>query len=100
MRLCLLVPGGLAGLRLTILFLQSSQGDMNSIVPAGSRVEITLIEARDLVAADWAGTSDPYVSVRYGNIKKRTKVCTPPNKTLVVDRSIVVIIALGAKVGT
>lgn len=34
------------------------------------------MEARDLVAADWGGTSDPYVSVRYGNIKKRTKVNT------------------------
>ncbi len=40
----------------------------------GAIVEIVLVEARDLVAADWGGTSDPYVSVRYGNIKKRTKV--------------------------
>ncbi len=40
----------------------------------GATVEVVLVEARDLVAADWGGTSDPYVSVRYGNIKKRTKV--------------------------
>lgn len=40
----------------------------------GGMVEVVLVEARDLVAADWGGTSDPYVSARYGNIKKRTKV--------------------------
>jgi hypothetical protein len=43
-------------------------------VGEGATVEVVLVEARDLVAADWGGTSDPYVSVRYGNIKKRTKV--------------------------
>jgi hypothetical protein len=37
-------------------------------------VEVVLVEARDLLAADWGGTSDPYVSVRYGQTKKRTKV--------------------------
>lgn len=40
----------------------------------GGTVEVVLVEARDLKAADWGGTSDPYVSARYGNIKKRTKV--------------------------
>ena len=39
-----------------------------------SMVEVVLIEAQDLVAADWGGTSDPYVSARYGNIKMCTKV--------------------------
>ncbi|KAL0906439.1 hypothetical protein M5K25_024934 [Dendrobium thyrsiflorum] len=37
-------------------------------------VEVVLIEARDLIAADLRGTSDPYVRVHYGNLKKRTKV--------------------------
>ncbi|KDP20126.1 hypothetical protein JCGZ_05895 [Jatropha curcas] len=37
-------------------------------------IEIVLIEARDLVAADLRGTSDPYVRVQYGDLKKRTKV--------------------------
>ncbi|KAK7358279.1 hypothetical protein VNO77_00206 [Canavalia gladiata] len=37
-------------------------------------IELVLIEARDLIAADLRGTSDPYVSVNYGNLKKRTKV--------------------------
>ncbi|GAV69274.1 C2 domain-containing protein [Cephalotus follicularis] len=37
-------------------------------------IELVLIEARDLVAADIRGTSDPYVRVQYGNLKKRTKV--------------------------
>jgi Ca2+-dependent lipid-binding protein len=33
-----------------------------------------IIEARDLIAADLRGTSDPYVRVHYGSKKKRTKV--------------------------
>lgn len=37
-------------------------------------IELVLIEARDLIAADLRGTSDPYVRVQYGNLKKRTKV--------------------------
>ncbi|CAL9059145.1 uncharacterized protein LOC135651753 isoform X1 [Musa acuminata AAA Group] len=37
-------------------------------------IELVLVEAKDLVAADIRGTSDPYVRVHYGNIKKRTKV--------------------------
>nr|CAB3472369.1 unnamed protein product [Digitaria exilis] len=37
-------------------------------------IELAILEARDLVAADLRGTSDPYVRVQYGNKKKRTKV--------------------------
>ncbi|KAK4844374.1 hypothetical protein QYF36_019394 [Acer negundo] len=37
-------------------------------------IELVLVEAKDLVAADLRGTSDPYVRVQYGNLKKRTKV--------------------------
>ena len=37
-------------------------------------IELVLIEARDLVAADIRGTSDPYVRVHYGSMKRRTKV--------------------------
>lgn len=37
-------------------------------------IKLVLIEARDLIAADLRGTSDPYVRVNYGNLKKRTKV--------------------------
>uniref|UniRef100_A0A5B6ZN48 Synaptotagmin-5-like n=1 Tax=Davidia involucrata TaxID=16924 RepID=A0A5B6ZN48_DAVIN len=37
-------------------------------------IELILIEAKDLVAADLRGTSDPYVRVHYGNMKRRTKV--------------------------
>ncbi|KAL8188597.1 hypothetical protein R6Q57_029885 [Mikania cordata] len=40
----------------------------------GGLIELVLIEGRDLVAADIRGTSDPYVRVRYGNLKRRTKV--------------------------
>jgi len=51
----------------TFVFLQ------NSPSRAGT-VELVLIEATDLVAADLRGTSDPYVRAQYGNLKKRTKV--------------------------
>ena len=37
-------------------------------------VKVVVVEAHDLVAIHWGGTSDPYVSVCYGNIKMRTKV--------------------------
>lgn len=37
-------------------------------------IELVLIEAKELIAADLRGTSDPYVRVQYGNLKKRTKV--------------------------
>ncbi|KAE9463915.1 hypothetical protein C3L33_04205, partial [Rhododendron williamsianum] len=37
-------------------------------------IELVLIEARDLVAADIRGTSDPYVRIHYGNRKRRTKM--------------------------
>lgn len=42
--------------------------------PANGWIELVLIEAKDLVAADLRGTSDPYVRVQYGKLKKRTKV--------------------------
>lgn len=37
-------------------------------------VELVIIEGKDLIAADLRGTSDPYVRVQYGNLKKKTKV--------------------------
>uniref|UniRef100_A0A6N2LBP3 C2 domain-containing protein n=1 Tax=Salix viminalis TaxID=40686 RepID=A0A6N2LBP3_SALVM len=37
-------------------------------------IELILVEAKDLIAADIIGTSDPYVRVQYGGLKKRTKV--------------------------
>jgi C2 domain len=37
-------------------------------------VELVIIEAKDLIAADIGGTSDPFVRVQYGNTKKQTKV--------------------------
>ena len=46
----------------------------NGSIGEGGMVEVMLVEARHLLAADWGGTSDPYVSVSYGNIKKHTKV--------------------------
>lgn len=65
-------------LRLQIQVTQKNdyEGNWNSPSRSFSAgwVELVLIEARDLVAADLRGTSDPYVRVQYGNSKKRTKV--------------------------
>lgn len=36
-------------------------------------IEFVLVEARDLVAADLSGTSDPFVVVKFGDIT-RTRV--------------------------
>ena len=38
-------------------------------------LELVLVEARDLIAADLCGTSDPFIIVQYGKQRKRTKVC-------------------------
>ncbi|XP_068638088.1 uncharacterized protein [Aristolochia californica] len=52
-----------------------SEGSQRSMKSQGNGwIELVLIEAKDLVAADLRGTSDPYVRVHYGNMKKRTKV--------------------------
>ncbi|KAG9131267.1 hypothetical protein Leryth_006119 [Lithospermum erythrorhizon] len=50
-------------------YLISSRGSL-----ANGWVEVVLIEAKDLVAADLRGTSDPYVRVQYGNSKRKTKI--------------------------
>ncbi|KAB2001339.1 hypothetical protein ES319_D12G295400v1 [Gossypium barbadense] len=50
------------------------EGSRGSSYSGNGWIELVLIEARDLVAADLRGTSDPYVRVQYGNLKRRTKV--------------------------
>ena len=35
---------------------------------------VTLVEARDLIAADLRGTSDPFVSLHYGDERQTTQV--------------------------
>ncbi|KAF8399118.1 hypothetical protein HHK36_014983 [Tetracentron sinense] len=51
------------------------EGSRGASVGSGNGwIELVLIEARHLIAADIRGTSDPYVRVHYGNKKKRTKV--------------------------
>lgn len=52
-----------------VLLKQTSSGRVEA-----TWIELVIIEARDLIAADLRGTSDPYVRVHYGSKKKRTKV--------------------------
>ncbi|KAL8124130.1 uncharacterized protein LOC141717975 [Apium graveolens] len=55
--------------------MDDNEGSRGSNGAAGSGlVEISLIEGRDLVAADIRGTSDPYVRLQYGNVTRKTKV--------------------------
>ncbi|KAL8141838.1 hypothetical protein V2J09_014870 [Rumex salicifolius] len=51
---------------------EGSKGSSN--ISGNGWIEVVLVEGKDLVAADLRGTSDPYVKVQYGSIKKRTKV--------------------------
>ncbi|GFP81834.1 synaptotagmin-5 [Phtheirospermum japonicum] len=51
---------------------ENSRGSHSSL--GNGWIELVLIEARDLVAADMRGTSDPFVRVHYGNLKRSTKV--------------------------
>ncbi|KAI8542902.1 hypothetical protein RHMOL_Rhmol08G0175700 [Rhododendron molle] len=54
--------------------IHDNEGSRGSISSSKGWIELTLIEARDLIAADIRGTSDPYVKLQYGNTKRRTKV--------------------------
>ncbi|KAL6556823.1 MYF24 [Orobanche hederae] len=51
---------------------ENSKGSHSSL--GNGWIELVLVEARDLVAADIRGTSDPFVKVHYGNLKRSTKV--------------------------
>ncbi|EEF30229.1 extended synaptotagmin-1 [Ricinus communis] len=69
------VSSGELRLQIEAVRVDDYEGSKGSI--AGSKngwIELVLIEAKDLIAADLRGTSDPYVRVQYGNLKKRTKV--------------------------
>lgn len=50
-----------------------SRGEHN-VDPEIGILEVVLIEARELVAADWRGTRDPFVSIQCGSRKWTTKV--------------------------
>ncbi|KAI4350900.1 hypothetical protein L6164_005305 [Bauhinia variegata] len=58
-------------LQIEAVRVDDQEGSMGS---GNGLIELVLIEAKDLIAADLRGTSDPYVRVHYGNSKKRTKV--------------------------
>ncbi|XP_015882982.2 synaptotagmin-4 [Ziziphus jujuba] len=69
------VSSGELRLQIEAVRVEDHEGSRGSTNGSGNGwIELVLIEAKDLVAADLRGTSDPYVRVHYGNLKKRTKV--------------------------
>ncbi|KAM1081316.1 hypothetical protein FF1_015856 [Malus domestica] len=69
------VNSGELRLQIEAVRVEGYDGSRGSATGSGNGwVELVLIEAKDLIAADVRGTSDPYVRVEYGNLKKQTKV--------------------------
>lgn len=69
------VNSGELRLQIEAVKIDDYEGPMGSLAGTSNGwIELVIIEARDLVAADLRGTSDPYVRVHYGNLKRRTKV--------------------------
>ncbi|KAM6569103.1 hypothetical protein CsatB_017088 [Cannabis sativa] len=69
------VSSGELRLQIEAVKVEDPEGSRGSSMGSGNGwIELSLIEAKDLIAADLRGTSDPYVRVQYGNLKKRTKV--------------------------
>ncbi|KAM1186747.1 hypothetical protein ACFX2G_016191 [Malus domestica] len=69
------VNSGELRLQIEAVRVEGYDGSRGSPTGSGNGwVELVLIEAKDLIAADMSGTSDPYVRVEYGNLKKQTKV--------------------------
>ncbi|XVE58781.1 hypothetical protein DITRI_Ditri04bG0196800 [Diplodiscus trichospermus] len=68
------VNSGELRIQIEAVSINDYEGSRGSAYRENGWIELVLIEARDLVAADLRGTSDPYVRVQYGNLKKRTKV--------------------------
>ncbi|WOH03401.1 hypothetical protein DCAR_0622798 [Daucus carota subsp. sativus] len=62
-------------LKIEAVNVDDSEGSKGSNGGSGNGwIELSLIEGRDLIAADIRGTSDPYVRVQYGNLKRKTKI--------------------------
>ncbi|XP_021292106.1 synaptotagmin-5 isoform X2 [Herrania umbratica] len=68
------VNSGELRIQIEAVSIDDYEGSRGSAYPGNGWIELVLVEARDLIAADLRGTSDPYVRVHYGNLKRRTKV--------------------------
>ncbi|XP_031259322.1 extended synaptotagmin-1 [Pistacia vera] len=69
------VNSGELRLQIEAVRVDDSEGSRGSNAsPVYGWIELVIVEGRDLIAADLRGTSDPYVRVQYGDLKKRTKV--------------------------
>ncbi|GAB2225393.1 hypothetical protein Droror1_Dr00006185 [Drosera rotundifolia] len=70
------VKSGELRLRIEPLRLYDSEGSNGSVgsISGSCMIELLVIEGKDLVGADLRGTSDPYVRIHYGSVKKKTKV--------------------------
>lgn len=68
------VNSGELRLQIEAIKVDDYENSRGSHSPTNGWIELVLIEARDLIAADLRGTSDPYVRIHYGNLKRSTKV--------------------------
>ncbi|KAL3512244.1 hypothetical protein ACH5RR_024961 [Cinchona calisaya] len=68
------VNSGELHLQIEAIRVDDNEGSKGNGSSTNGWVELILIEGKDLVAADLRGTSDPYVRIHYGNLKRSTKV--------------------------
>ncbi|KAK1372057.1 synaptotagmin-5 [Heracleum sosnowskyi] len=61
-------------LKIEAVNVDDNEGSKSNGGSGNGWLELSLIEGRDLIAADIRGTSDPYVRVQYGNLKRKTKI--------------------------
>ncbi|CBI33649.3 unnamed protein product, partial [Vitis vinifera] len=60
-------------LRLQIA-VRNDDSQVSMVGTENGSIKLVIIEGKDLIAADIRGTSNPYVKVLYGKLKKKTKV--------------------------
>ncbi|CAI9113565.1 OLC1v1014190C1 [Oldenlandia corymbosa var. corymbosa] len=68
------VNSGEIHLQIETVMVEDSEGSKGYGSSANGWIELVVIEGRDLVAADLRGTSDPYVRIHYGSLKRKTKI--------------------------
>ncbi|KAJ1405713.1 Synaptotagmin-like mitochondrial-lipid-binding domain [Sesbania bispinosa] len=58
---------------------QSLNGSSNLQLRTGRKLNITVVEGKDLAAKDKAGKFDPYIKLQYGKVVQKTRTSHTPN---------------------